>query len=246
MIILPAIDLKNGQCVRLRQGVAHDATVYNNDPVAQALEWKAQGVRQLHLVDLDGAFQGKPVHTKIFADIIAATGLPVEVGGGLRTDADVESLLALGVERAILGTRALDDFAALERLVKKHGSRIAVGIDARDGFVQVKGWVETSATRATDLAKRVASLGPVTLIYTDTATDGMLAGPNLRAMDELCAAVPCCPVIASGGVSAPAHIRALRALNRKNLFGAIVGKALYDGKTTLAELHAANTSQGEP
>ena len=239
MTLLPAIDLQGGQCVRLRQGVASDATIYNADPVAQALDWKNQGAKQLHLVDLDGAFQGKPVHTKVFADIIAATGLPVEVGGGLRTDADVEALLRLGVERAILGTRALAEPAALERLVKQYGSRIAVGIDARDGFVQVKGWIETSTTRAADLAKTVARLGNVTLIYTDTATDGMLSGPNLRALDELCAAAPDCPVIASGGISAPAHVRALRALGRKNLFGAIVGKALYDGKTTLAELHAA-------
>ncbi len=239
MIILPAIDLQNGQCVRLRQGVAHDATVYNADPVVQAMEWKNQGAAQLHLVDLDGAFQGKPVHTQVFAAIIRETGLPVEVGGGLRTDADVETLLRLGVERAILGTRALAEPAALERLVKQYGSRIAIGIDARDGFVQIKGWVETSSTRATELAQRVAQLGPVTLIYTDTATDGMLAGPNLKALDELCAAAPGCPVIASGGISAPAHVRALCALDRKNLFGAIVGKALYDGKTTLAELHAA-------
>ncbi|MCL1888469.1 MAG: 1-(5-phosphoribosyl)-5-[(5-phosphoribosylamino)methylideneamino]imidazole-4-carboxamide isomerase [Kiritimatiellaeota bacterium] len=239
MIILPAIDLQNGRCVRLRQGVAHDATVYNPDPVAQALEWKRQGAEQLHLVDLDGAFQGKPVHTRIFADILRATGLPVEVGGGLRTDADVEALLDLGVARAILGTRALAEPAALERLVKRHGARIAIGIDARDGFVQVKGWVETSATRATELAQRAARLGAVTLIYTDTATDGMLSGPNLRALDEVCAAAPNCPVIASGGVSSPAHIRALLGLGRANLFGAIAGKALYDGKTTLAELHAA-------
>jgi phosphoribosylformimino-5-aminoimidazole carboxamide ribotide isomerase len=225
--------------VRLRQGVATDATVYNADPVAQALEWKAQGARQLHLVDLDGAFAGRPAHTEVIAKIISATRLPVEVGGGLRTDADVETLLRLGVERAILGTRALAEPAALERLVKTYASRIAIGIDARDGFVQIKGWVEPSATRATDLARRVAGLGAVTLVYTDTATDGMLSGPNLRALDELCAAAPNCPVIASGGISSPAHIRALRGLDRKNLFGAIVGKALYDGKTTLAELHAA-------
>jgi len=239
VIILPAIDLQNGRCVRLRQGVASDSTVYNNDPVAQALDWKRQGAGQLHVVDLDGAFQGRPAHTEVIAAIVKAIGIPVEVGGGLRTDADVGSLLALGVARAILGTRALDDFAALERLVKKHPGRVAVGIDARNGFVQTKGWVETSATRATDLAQRVASLGDVTLIYTDTATDGMLGGPNLEALDAICASAPNCPVIASGGVSAPAHVRALRELRRENLFGAIVGKALYDGKTTLAELHAA-------
>lgn len=239
MIILPAIDLKNGQCVRLRQGLADQATIYNADPVAQALDWQRQGAQQLHLVDLDGAFQGHPVHTEIFKAIIDATDMPVEVGGGLRTDDDVEKLLDLGVARAILGTRAISDPTALERLIARHGERIAIGIDARDGFVQIKGWVETSQTRATSLAQTVADMGSVTLIYTDTATDGMLGGPNLKALDEMCAAAPSCPVIASGGISAPEHIRALRALNRPNLFGAIVGKALYDGKTTLAELHAA-------
>ena len=241
MIILPAIDLQNGRCVRLRQGVATDATIYNDDPVAQALDWQRQGAKELHVVDLDGAFQGKPAHTRAIADIIAATGFPVEVGGGLRTDADVEALLALGVTRAILGTRALLDPAALERLVQKHPGKIAVGIDARNGLVQIKGWVETSSTRAADLARRVAGMGNVTLIYTDTATDGMLAGPNLAALDEVCAAAPNCPVIASGGVTTAAHVRALAGLRRENLRGAIVGKALYDGKTTLAELHAALT-----
>ncbi|MCL1887406.1 MAG: 1-(5-phosphoribosyl)-5-[(5-phosphoribosylamino)methylideneamino]imidazole-4-carboxamide isomerase [Kiritimatiellaeota bacterium] len=246
MIILPAIDLKDGRCVRLRQGVASDATVYNDDPVAQALEWKRQGARQIHVVDLDGAFQGRPAHTRVIAGIVAATGLPVEVGGGLRSDADVEALLALGVARAILGTRALGDPDALARLVARHPGRVAVGIDARDGLVQVKGWVETSAVRATDLAARVAGLGAVTLIHTDTATDGMLAGPNLAALDAVCAAAPGCPVIASGGVSSAAHVRALSGLRRANLFGAIVGKALYDGKTTLAELHAALPESEEP
>jgi len=190
-------------------------------------------------VDLDGAFQGKPAHTRVIAEIIAATGFSVEVGGGLRTDADVEALLDLGVCRAILGTRALNDFDALGRLVQKHPGKIAVGIDARGGLVQIKGWVETSSTRATDLARRVASLGDVTLIYTDTATDGMLAGPNLAALGEVCAAAPNCLVIASGGIATAAHIRALAGLRLPNLYGAIVGKALYDGKTTLAELHAA-------
>ena len=239
MIILPAIDLQNGRCVRLRQGVATDATIYNDDPVAQAFEWKRQGAKELHVVDLDGAFQGKPAHTRVIAEIIAATGFSVEVGGGLRTDADVEALLALGAARAILGTRALNDFDALGRLVQKHPGKIAVGIDARGGLVQIKGWVETSSTRATDLARRVASLGDVTLIYTDTATDGMLAGPNLAALGEVCAAAPNCLVIASGGIATAAHIRALAGLRLPNLYGAIVGKALYDGKTTLAELHAA-------
>ncbi len=238
MIILPAIDLKGGRCVRLRQGRAEEATVYGADPVAQACAWRDQGAGQLHVVDLDGAFEGEPRHAEVIARIVAAAGVPVEVGGGLRTDAQVERLLALGVARAIIGTRALDSLDALAALVRRFGERIAVGIDARDGFVQVRGWVETTATRAVDLARRVADAGVATVIYTDTATDGMLGGPNLGAMEQMCGAVGC-RVIASGGVSAPEHVAALRALGCANLYGAIVGKALYDGKTTLSALLAA-------
>jgi len=238
MIILPAIDLKGGQCVRLRQGKAEEATVYSSDPVAQAQVWQAQGAEQLHVVDLDGAFQGEPKHADVIGQIVRALDIPVEVGGGLRTDAQIERLLTAGVARAIVGTRALESVEALAALVKRFGEKIAVGIDARDGFVQVKGWVETTGTRAVDLARQVESVGVRTLIYTDTATDGMLGGPNLAAMDQMCRAVSC-RIIASGGVSAPEHVAALKALGRANLYGAIVGKALYDGKTTLAALRAA-------
>jgi len=237
MVILPAIDLKGGHCVRLRQGRAEDVTVYSSDPVAQAVDWLRQGAKQLHVVDLDGAFVGEPKHTEVIARIVEAIGIPVEVGGGLRTDAHVEALLGAGVARAIIGTRALENPKALETLVARFGgSRIAVGIDARDGFVQVKGWVETSSTRATDLAAQVDALGVGTIIYTDTATDGMLQGPNYAAMAEICDAAPHVNIIASGGVSAPDHVRKLVSLGRANLFGAIVGKALYDGKTTLSEM----------
>ena len=239
MIILPAIDLKDGHCVRLRQGRADDVTVYADDPVAQALDWREQGAEQLHVVDLDGAFQGAPQHTAVIKRIVQAIGIPVEVGGGLRSDAHVEQLLAVGVARAIIGTRALENIDALAALVQRFGDAIAVGIDARDGFVQVKGWVETTDTRATALARQVVEVGVRTIIYTDTATDGMLGGPNLTAMREICQAVPACSVIASGGVSAPEHVTALKALGCANLFGAIVGKALYDGKTTLAAMLAA-------
>ena len=238
MIILPAIDLKDGKCVRLRQGKAEDVTVYSDDPVAQALTWREQGAEQLHVVDLDGAFQGEPKHAEIIARIIRAIGIPVEVGGGLRTDAHVERLLQAGVTRAIIGTRALENIGTLAALVKRFGDAIAVGIDARDGFVQVKGWVETTPTRAADLARQVEAVGVRTIIYTDTATDGMLGGPNLAAMREMCGTVSC-RIIASGGVSAPAHVTALKALGCANLYGAIVGKALYDGKTTLAAMRAA-------
>ena len=238
MVILPAIDLKGGKCVRLRQGKAEDVTVYSDDPVAQALSWLEQGAEQLHVVDLDGAFQGEPRHAEVIARIIRAIGIPVEVGGGLRTDAHIERLLQAGVARAIVGTRALESLDALAALVRRFGEKIAVGIDARDGFVQVKGWVETTGTRAVELAKQVEAAGVRTIIYTDTATDGMLGGPNLAAMAQMCGAVSCA-VIASGGVSAPEHVTALKALGCANLYGAIVGKALYDGKTTLAAMRSA-------
>jgi len=238
VIILPAIDLKDGKCVRLRQGRAEEVTVYSDDPVAQAREWLAQGAEQLHVVDLDGAFQGEPQHMEQIAQIVRAVGIPVEVGGGLRTDAQIEQMLGVGVARAILGTRAVESLDTLRALARRFGAAIAVGIDARDGFVQVRGWVETTKVRAVDLARRVEDAGVRTIIYTDTATDGMLGGPNLTALREMCATVAC-RVIASGGVSAPEHVAALRDLGFPNLYGAIVGKALYDGKTTLAAMRAA-------
>ena len=238
--LLPAIDLKGGQCVRLRQGRAEDATVYGGDPVAQAREWARQGAPWLHVVDLDGAFQGRPAHLNLIGAMVAAAGIPVECGGGLRTDADLAAVLACGVRRAILGTRALEHVEDLAALAAKYGDRLAVGIDARDGFVQVKGWTETSRTAAADLARRAAAAGVQTLIYTDTATDGMLRGPNFAGTAELCAAVgPGCRVIASGGITTPVDIRRLRALGQPNLAGAIVGKALYEGRATVGELLAS-------
>ena len=239
MTIIPAIDLKGGKCVRLRQGVAADATVYGDDPVAMARHWEAEGGRALHVVDLDGAFNGAPAHAEIVAKIAAALSIPVEIGGGLRTDDHVRAMLDAGVSRVILGTRALADEAALKRLVDLYGGKkIAVGIDARGGLVQVKGWVETTGTLATDLAKRVSDLGVGTIIYTDTATDGMLSGPNLDAMDKICEAASC-GIVASGGISSVKNVRDLVALGRPNLVGAIVGKALYEGRVTVAEMQAA-------
>lgn len=240
MVILPAIDLKNGRCVRLLQGRADAETVYSDDPIAQARAWQEQGAEQLHVVDLDGAFSGEPRHAEVIGRIIKELQIPVEVGGGLRTDAQIRRLVDLGVTRAILGTRALEHVEDLAPLVQEFGDIITVGIDARGGFVQVKGWVETTGIRAVDLARRVQDAGVKTIIYTDTATDGMLGGPNLTEMKNLCQAAPHCKIIASGGVSAPAHVTALKALNQKNLFGAIVGKALYDGKTTLSAMIAAS------
>lgn len=239
MVILPAIDLKDGKCVRLRQGRADDVTVYGDDPAAQAKAWADAGGEELHVVDLDGAFAGIPRHAQVIKEIIKAFGGPVEVGGGIR---DLDSLAAVveaGAARAIIGSSALDDPEFLSKAVELYGDKIAVGIDARDGYVQTKGWVETTKVVATDLAHAVESIGVSTIIYTDTATDGMLGGPNLTQMAAICDAAPKCSITASGGVSNPYDITNLKALSRDNLRAAIVGKALYDGRTTLKEMNIA-------
>ena len=198
--ILPAVDLRGGKCVRLRQGRADDETVYGDDPAAQAAEWARQGAAWLHVVDLDGAFAGRPAHLDVVEKMVAAAKIPVECGGGLRTNADVDALLARGVARAIVGTRALDHEAELIALSRNYGERLAVGIDARDGFVQVKGWTETTATSAADLALMAQVAGVRTIIYTDIATDGMLEGPNFSELENLLKLLDC-HLIASGGVS---------------------------------------------
>ena len=239
MVIIPAIDLKDGKCVRLRQGRAEDVTVYGDDPAEQALDWREQGAQELHVVDLDGAFDGAPRHMEEITSIIKAFGGLVEVGGGIRTAEALAAVLEAGAARAILGSAALEDPAFLARAVDLWGDRIAVGIDARDGFVQTKGWVETTAVRATDLAAAVAKAGVKTVIYTDTATDGMLGGPNLTQMAAICDAAPLCQITASGGVSSTYDIENLKGLGRKNLLAAIVGKALYDGRATLRDLNVA-------
>ena len=239
MIILPAIDLKGGKCVRLRQGREDDVTVYGDDPAAQAADWKRQGGEELHVVDLDGAFAGTPRHAAVIAEIIRAFGGPVEVGGGLRTPEALAAVLDAGAARAIIGSAALEDPEFLASSVEIYGDRIAVGIDARDGLVQTRGWVETSKTSATELARAVAAMGVKTIIYTDTATDGMLGGPNLAQMAAICDAAPTCAITASGGVSSPQDVKNLIALGKPNLRAAIVGKALYDGRVTLAAMHEA-------
>ena len=239
MVILPAIDLKGGVCVRLRQGRADDVTTYSDDPAAQARDWRDQGGRELHVVDLDGAFAGTPRHAETIRAIIAAFGGPVEVGGGIRTPESLAAVLEAGAARAIIGSAALEDPEFLTRAVEQYGERIAVGIDARDGFVQTRGWVKTTEVKATDLAKAVAAIGVKTIIYTDRATDGMLGGPNLVQMAAICDAAPSCRVTASGGVSSPTDVKNLLALGRPNLRAAIVGKALYDGRATLRVMNEA-------
>ena len=238
MVILPAIDLKDGKCVRLRQGRAEDVTVYGDDPAAQSADWRSQGARELHVVDLDGAFAGEPRHAETIRRVIESFGGPVEVGGGIRTPEALAAVVEAGAARAIIGSAALEDPEFLSASVEQYGDKIAVGIDARDGFVQTKGWVETTSVKAVDLAKAVAAAGVTTIIYTDTATDGMLQGPNLAQMAAICDAAPTCAITASGGISSVEDIVALKALNKPNLRAAIVGKALYDGRTTLSEMNA--------
>ena len=239
MVILPAIDLKGGVCVRLRQGRAEDVTTYNDDPAAQARDWRDQGGRELHVVDLDGAFAGTPKHAEIIRQIIEAFGGPVEVGGGLRTPEALDAVIEAGATRAIIGSAALEDPEFLTRAVEQYSDRIAVGSDARDGFVQTRGWVTTTAVKATDLAKAVEKIGVKTIIYTDTATDGMLGGPNLEQMAAICDAAPSCQITASGGVSSPTDVKNLMALGKPNLRAAIVGKALYDGRATIRVMNEA-------
>jgi len=237
--IYPAIDLKGGRCVRLTQGRADAAKVYRDDPGAVAAEFASAGAAWVHAVDLDGAFAGAPQNAAAVAAIVQAAPR-VQLGGGLRTREAVAAALASGVSRVVVGTKAWEDETFLRDIVAAHGDRIAVGIDARDGFVTIKGWVEKTATRAVTLARKAEALGVQTIIYTDIATDGMLTGPSFAALTELLGAVRC-GVIASGGVSSLDDLRQLATLARRHpqLDGAIVGKAIYEGRVTVAGALAA-------
>lgn len=234
-MVFPAIDMKGGRCVRLRQGRAEDETVYSNSPLDMALQWEAEGGEFLHLVDLDGAFEARPVHRDIVIAIAQKCRIPVEIGGGLRTEVQIADYLDHGVRRVIIGTRACDEPEELKRLAETFGDKLAVGIDARDGFVQVKGWTETTRIRAVDLARSMEAAGVKTIIYTDTSRDGMMAGVNLDGMASMCDAVSC-EIVASGGVTTLEDVKALKALDRPNLAGVIVGKALYEGTVTMESL----------
>ena len=236
-LIFPAIDLKCGKVVRLQQGRADAETVYSDDPVAVAKRWEDEGARYLHIVDLDGAFAGEPRNWDLVQAIINAVQIPVQLGGGLRGRAHVQEALDMGVTRVVLGTKACDSPEFVSALVKDFGPRIIVGIDARDGFVAVKGWTEKTELSALDFAQQIDPLGVTNIIFTDVSTDGMLAGPNYSAISNLCAAVNC-NVIASGGVSSLDDVRRLQRLAEKwpNLVGVIIGKALYDGRIDLKQL----------
>ena len=238
MQIIPAIDLLDGQCVRLHQGDYDQVTRFSSDPVAQALDWQRQGAERLHLVDLDGARTGQPVNDQVIKAITAALSIPVQLGGGVRTAERAEELLAGGLDRVILGTVALEQPALVTRLAARHPGRIVVGIDARNGRVATRGWIEESSVLATELAARFAGSGIAAIISTDIATDGTLAGPNLEALRQMALASPV-PVIASGGVGDLTDLLSLLSLAPLGLEGVIVGRALYDGRVDLAEALAA-------
>ena len=231
MILYPAIDLKQGEVVRLRRGEMREATVFNRDPADQARRFAGAGAAWLHLVDLDGAFAGTPVNRPAVAAILASVAIPCQLGGGIRDAATIDAWLAAGIARVILGTAALRDPALVGAACRRHPDRIAVGIDARGGKVAVEGWAETSEVAALDLAQRFADAGVAAVIFTDVDRDGLLAGANLAATVELARALPI-PVIASGGVAALDELTALKAAG---VAGAIVGRALYDGTIDLRD-----------
>ena len=234
VILFPAIDLKNGEAVRLQQGDMARATVFNSDPVAQARAFERQGFEYLHIVDLDGAFAGKPMNAAAVEGILGAVQIPVQLGGGIRDRAGIEGWLGKGVARVIIGTAAVRNPALVKEAARAHPGRIAVGLDARDGKVAVEGWAETSELSVLDIAKRFEDAGVAAIIYTDVARDGMLKGLNLEATFNLAAAVAT-PVIASGGLASIDDIRALVELGRPKVAGAIAGRALYDGRLDAAQ-----------
>jgi phosphoribosylformimino-5-aminoimidazole carboxamide ribotide isomerase len=229
MILFPAIDLKDGQCVRLKLGDMAQATVFNDDPAAQAKSFEEQGFEWLHLVDLNGAFEGRPVNAAAVEAILGAVTLPVQLGGGIRSLAQIETWLAKGIRRAILGTVALRDPALVREACRLFPGRIAVGIDAKGGRVAVEGWAETSDLTAIHLAGRFADAGVAAIIFTDIDRDGVLKGLNIDSTLELARAVPI-PVIASGGLASMDDIHRLLRPDCQILEGAISGRALYDGR----------------
>jgi phosphoribosylformimino-5-aminoimidazole carboxamide ribotide isomerase len=238
MEIIPAIDLRAGRCVRLVQGDYGKETVFSDDPVEMARHWEEQGAPRLHVVDLDGAREGQPRNLSVVADICAAVAIPVQLGGGIRDELTASRALDLGVQRVIIGTAALDR-AVARRLAASLGESLVAGIDARDGMVAVRGWIEATRRKATDMARDLVALGFRWIVYTDIASDGMLKGANVPAMREMIAAVPEARVIASGGVTT---VEDVRRLKKAGAAGVIIGMALYTGRLSLQDALEAAAS----
>ncbi|MCZ2257843.1 1-(5-phosphoribosyl)-5-[(5-phosphoribosylamino)methylideneamino]imidazole-4-carboxamide isomerase [Sporosarcina sp. G11-34] len=232
MILFPAIDIRNGNCVRLIQGDYNKEIVYGDSPTDMALEWQRQGAEYLHLIDLDGAKSGNSSNREAIQAVAKAVSIPVQVGGGIRSMEIIDAHIESGVSRVIIGTAAISDKVFLKEAVEKYGDKIAVSIDARNGFVATDGWTETSDVQAIDLLKELEKLGVKTVIYTDIFKDGMMQGPNFEELDAVNRASSI-DVIASGGVSTEGNIKQLKTMD---LYGAIIGKALYDGNLSLEKL----------
>lgn len=238
MLIIPAIDLKDGKCVRLRQGRMDDSTVFSDNPVDMAAKWVDAGCRRLHLVDLNGAFAGKPVNGEIVQEIAKAyPDLPIQIGGGIRSSEIIESYLAAGVSQVIIGTKAVKEPEFVTEMCKAFPGHIIVGLDAQDGRVAIDGWAEVTDVMAVDLAKRFRDDGVSSIVYTDISRDGMMQGVNVEATVDL-AQQGGIPVIASGGVTNIDDIRALAQVAGKGIFGAITGRAIYEGTLDVAEAQA--------
>jgi len=238
MLIIPAIDLKDGKCVRLRQGRMDDSTVFSDNPVDMAAKWVDAGCRRLHLVDLNGAFAGKPVNGEIVQEIAKAyPDLPIQIGGGIRSAEIIEAYLAAGVSQVIIGTKAVKEPEFVTEMCKAFPGHIIVGLDAQDGRVAIDGWAEVTDVIAVDLAKRFRDDGVSSIVYTDIARDGMMQGVNVEATVDL-AQQGGIPVIASGGVTNIDDIRALAQVADKGIFGAITGRAIYEGTLDVAEAQA--------
>ncbi len=235
MLIIPAIDLKDGQCVRLKQGVMDDSTVYGNDPVEMAARWVEAGCRRLHLVDLNGAFEGEPVNGEAVTAIAKAyPKLPIQIGGGIRSLHTIERYLDAGVSYVIIGTKAVKEPAFVAEACKEFEGHVIVGLDAKDGRVATDGWAEVSEVLATELAKRFEQDGVSSIVYTDIARDGMMQGVNVEQTLTM-AQASSIPVIASGGITNMDDIRALKAVSEQGVLGAITGRAIYEGTLDVAE-----------
>ncbi|WP_136249001.1 1-(5-phosphoribosyl)-5-[(5-phosphoribosylamino)methylideneamino]imidazole-4-carboxamide isomerase [Halomonas borealis] len=238
MLVIPAIDLKDGTCVRLKQGRMDDATTYGDDPVAMAARWVEAGARRLHLVDLNGAFEGAPVNGEAVTAIARAyPDLPIQIGGGIRSAATIEHYLEAGVSQVIIGTQAVKQPTFVTEMCRAFAGHVIVGLDARDGFVATDGWAEVSTQKATELAKRFADDGVSSIVYTDIARDGMMGGVNVEATAEL-AREGGLPVIASGGVTNLDDLRQLIEAGEPGILGAITGRAIYEGSLDVADAQA--------
>jgi phosphoribosylformimino-5-aminoimidazole carboxamide ribotide isomerase len=242
-MIMPAIDLKEGQCVRLLQGDPGQKTVYSEDPVQMARHWEAKGAECLHVVDLDGAFSGLPIHLDLIGEIARGVQIPIQVGGGMRSLETIGAFLDRGAHRVILGTKAAGSPDFLEEACRRFERRILLGIDARGGYLSVEGWTQATSLRAVDFAREVSHYPLNGIIYTDISRDGMLKGPNLHALGEMAEATSL-PLIASGGISSLEDVRAIMTLEGKGVIAMIIGKALYSGRIDLSEAIALTRAGG--